>query len=129
MRSAISPREWVLGLVVPVAVIVVLAGIGRGSDSSVLFIALIALVPLLAALVVPLTVRLRSQSRLAQCTANLQRISQAVTLYANENEGRLPERTNAPAPGAWSRETRTTIRGWVWSAMDRRSPVRRSVGR
>lgn len=47
----VSPREWIVGLVIPVAVIVILAGIGRGSDSSVAFIALIALVPLITALV------------------------------------------------------------------------------
>lgn len=74
---------------------------GRRGFTLPELLAVAAALALLAALVVPLTVRLRSQSRLAQCTANLQRISQAVTLYANENEGRLPERTNAPAPGAW----------------------------
>ncbi|MFM1770201.1 MAG: hypothetical protein RJA22_2730 [Verrucomicrobiota bacterium] len=60
-----------------------------------------ATVSLLAAVVVPLVSRFRSQSRIAQCTANLQQLSKAVTLYANENDGRLPELTNAPAPGGW----------------------------
>jgi type II secretory pathway pseudopilin PulG len=64
-------------------------------------LAVAAALALLAALVVPLVVRVRAKSRLAQCTANLQQISRAVTLYANENEGRLPELTNAPAPGGW----------------------------
>lgn len=61
----------------------------------------VAVVALLAAVVVPVATRVRAKSRLAQCTANLQQLAKAVTLYANENEGRLPAMKESPAPGAW----------------------------
>ena len=61
----------------------------------------VAVLAVLAAVMVPLVTRARSRASLGQCTANLQQISKAVTLYANEHEGRLPALSNAPAPGGW----------------------------
>lgn len=74
------------------------ATLGMAMADLLMVLAALALV---AAVLVPVVGRARARTRLAQCTANLQQISRAVTLYANENEGRLPALTNAPAPGAW----------------------------
>jgi len=60
-----------------------------------------AVCAVLAAILVPLVVRARARTQLAQCTGNLQQIGRAVTLYANDHEGRLPAMANAPIPGAW----------------------------
>lgn len=73
----------------------------RGGFTLPELLAVMAAGSLLAAVVVPLVVHIRARTRLARCTANLQQINQAVTLYANENEGHLPELAGAPAPGGW----------------------------
>lgn len=55
----------------------------------------------LAAVIVPAVLRGRARTRMTQCMANLQQISRAVMLYANDHDGRLPAMASAPIPGAW----------------------------
>jgi len=62
---------------------------------------LLAVVALLAAIVVPMGIRTREKARLAQCTANLQQVSRACLLYAEEHRGTLPAMNSSPAPGHW----------------------------
>ena len=61
----------------------------------------LAVVMLLAAVAVPVVLRVRNKSRQAQCTANLQQVSRACLLYADDNKGLLPMIEPSPAPGAW----------------------------
>ncbi len=56
---------------------------------------------LLAAILVPMVVRTRGKSRLAQCVANLQQISRACLTYAEEHQGTVPTLDQSPAPGGW----------------------------
>jgi len=72
----------------------------------------LAVLAIVAAVAVPSVVRIRAQSRLAQCTANLQQIGRAVTLYANDHDGRLPTMTNSPIPGAWW-HYRQQVKGYI----------------
>jgi hypothetical protein len=62
---------------------------------------LIAVLALLAAIVLPLVAGARAKSRLAQCVANLQAVSRACLLYAQEHKDALPMLDASPAPGAW----------------------------
>ena len=61
----------------------------------------LAVVMLLAAVAVPLVLRVRNKSRQTQCAANLQQVSRACLLYAEDNKGLLPMIEPSPAPGAW----------------------------
>lgn len=61
----------------------------------------VAVLSVLAALTIAISARVRAKSRLTQCLANLQEINHAVSLYAKDNEGRLPHMPDAPVPGGW----------------------------
>ena len=61
----------------------------------------LAVLSVLAAIVLPMVDRARSQSRLKQCMANLQQVNRAVLLYAEDNKGTLPLLDPSPAPGGW----------------------------
>jgi hypothetical protein len=62
---------------------------------------MLAVVSLLVAVVLPIVARSRAKSRLAQCVANLQQVSRACLLYAEEHKGTLPILETSPPPGAW----------------------------
>ncbi len=62
---------------------------------------ILAVGALLAAVLVPLATHARSKSRLAQCIANLQQVSRACLLYAEDHKGSLPTLDSSPPPGAW----------------------------
>jgi prepilin-type processing-associated H-X9-DG protein len=61
----------------------------------------LAIVFALAAVALPMMARARSQSRLAQCIANLQQVNRAVLLYAEDHKETLPFLESSPAPGSW----------------------------
>ena len=62
---------------------------------------LIAVLSVLAAIAIPILVKTRASSHLAQCLANVTQINRAVQLYADDHQHRLPQMSNCPAPGAW----------------------------
>ena len=59
----------------------------------------LAMVSVLAALIVPIAVKARANSRLAQCRANLQQVNRAVLLYAEDHNHTLPLLDPSPPPG------------------------------
>ncbi|MBC8041799.1 MAG: type II secretion system protein [Opitutaceae bacterium] len=63
----------------------------------------IAIMGILAAIFIPVTGKVRSKAQAAQCTSNLRQVYLGVTLYANEQKGRLPgginDRPNSTVPG------------------------------
>ena len=61
---------------------------------------LIAVLSVLAAIAIPILVKTRASSHLAQCLANVTQINRAVQLYADDHQHRLPQMSNCPAPGA-----------------------------
>jgi len=61
----------------------------------------LAVLSVLAAVVLPMIARARSEARLKQCIANLQQINRAVLLYAEEHQGTLPFQNPSPQPGTW----------------------------
>ncbi len=61
----------------------------------------LAILSLLAAIVLPPVAKARAKSKLTQCIANLQQVSRAVLLYAEEHKGTLPILEPSPPPGGW----------------------------
>ena len=61
----------------------------------------VAAISLLAAIVAPTIRGIRSRSALNQCVSNLQRVSRAVLMYANDNEQSLPSLEKTPQSGVW----------------------------
>ena len=74
---------------------------GSGGFGGADLLAVLAVLCLTAAILLPILRRGRTQASLAQCTANLQQIGRAVLAYAEEQKGRMPALENAPSPGAW----------------------------
>ena len=58
---------------------------------------LMVMVSLLAGLLLPITARSKEGERLTQCRSNLSQIGKAITLYADDNGGYIPEWNN----GTW----------------------------
>lgn len=73
----------------------------RCGFSATDLLVVLAIVSVLAAVVVPMVGRARSETRLKQCIANLQQVNRAVLLYAEENRGALPFLNPSPQPGGW----------------------------
>ena len=63
----------------------------------------IAIIGILAAILIPVTARVRDQARLAACQSNLRQLGLAVHLYAESNDDRIPPNVN-PNTGAPSTE-------------------------
>jgi hypothetical protein len=61
----------------------------------------LAVLALLSTVLFSIVARSRAQSRLALCTANLQKVNRAVLQFADEHDDRLPSVDNSPAPGGW----------------------------
>jgi prepilin-type processing-associated H-X9-DG protein len=51
-------------------------------------------IPILAAILLPAVAQSREAARQVKCLSNLQRLSMAVLMYAEDNDGRLPMRTS-----------------------------------
>lgn len=54
-------------------------------------LAVIAIIGVLAAIIIPVTVRVRESSRNAQCMANLRGLQNVAVLWSSDNAGRLPD--------------------------------------
>lgn len=65
----------------------------RRGSSILDLLAVIGIISLLIALLVPTFAKARQQSRMVSCKAQLQNIGTALAVYLNENDGRFP-----PAP-------------------------------
>lgn len=74
---------------------------GEQAFSSVDFLAVLAVLFVLAAVVIPILRNVRAQSHLTQCKSNLQQIGRAVLLYAEDNKQRLPILAQNRPPGGW----------------------------
>ena len=72
----------------------------RGFAMTDLLVVL-AVLSVLAAIVLPMVARSRSETRLQQCIGNLQQVNRAVLLYAEESRGTLPFLNPSPQPGGW----------------------------
>lgn len=72
----------------------------RGFNLTDLLVTL-AVFSLLAAIGLPIVHRVRAKAHLAQCTSNLEAVSRAVLMYAQEHRETLPLLANSPAPGGW----------------------------
>ena len=72
----------------------------RGFSAADL-LAVLAILSVLVAVVVPMLMKSSAATKLAQCKSNLAEIGRAVLLYAEDNKGTLPNLENAPAPGGW----------------------------
>jgi prepilin-type processing-associated H-X9-DG protein len=55
----------------------------------------------LLAVLVPIIVHNRSESRLGVCQGNLRQVNQAVLQFAEDHQGTLPSMEGSPAPGGW----------------------------
>jgi type II secretory pathway pseudopilin PulG len=73
---------------------------GAGFTLTDLLVTL-AVVSVLVAVLLPVVLRNREQSRLAQCLANLKQVNQAVLQFANAHDHTLPRVGPIPAPGGW----------------------------
>src|SRR5438552_2644267 len=65
------------------------------------FMVVLATLALLSAIVFPVLAKSRAKSRLEQCIANLQQVGRAVSLYADDHKGALPQLDSSPPPGEW----------------------------
>ncbi|MBI5388232.1 MAG: hypothetical protein HZA90_26505 [Verrucomicrobia bacterium] len=66
------------------------------------FLVVLAVLAVLVAVTVPIIANSKAKARQAQCFANLQQVTQAVLLYANDNHGVLPQLPpNSPNPTWW----------------------------
>lgn len=54
----------------------------------------IAIIGILAAIIIPVTGRVRDSARAAQCASNIRQIAQACLLYTEDNKGMLPPTLN-----------------------------------
>lgn len=61
----------------------------------------IAIVGILAAILIPVVSRVRASARATECVSNLRQLSSAVTLYAQDNRGRLPTNYDGTLDGMW----------------------------
>jgi len=61
----------------------------------------LAVLALLAAVMVPMVVRARAQSRMDLCVANVKQVSRAVLDFAEERDRELPRTEPSPVPGGW----------------------------
>jgi prepilin-type N-terminal cleavage/methylation domain len=59
----------------------------------------IAIIGILAAIIIPVTGRVRDRARTTQCLSNVRQLAMANILFANENKGVFLVRKEAPRPG------------------------------
>ena len=61
-------------------------------------LAVIMIVAVLAAIVIPVTSSVRAKGQATRCLSNLRQIGAAAHLYVNENKNRLPSSSHQRAP-------------------------------
>lgn len=64
-------------------------------------LATLAVLSLLAAIGLPIASRVRGKAHLDRCIGNLNAVSRAVLMYADENQRTLPLLKPSPQPGGW----------------------------
>ncbi|AHF90282.1 N-terminal cleavage protein [Opitutaceae bacterium TAV5] len=69
----------------------------------------IAIIGILAAIIIPVTGRVRDSARTAQCVSNIRQITQGCLLYAEDNKGMLP-----PTLGTPKSDGSTSTSAWWW---------------
>lgn len=94
----------------------------RSAFTLIELLAVIAIIGILSAIIIPVVGRVRENARSAQCTSNQRQIAAAALLYASENKGHIPAvyTTNGSLVDSWvhllwpyagySRESLTAIR-------------------
>jgi competence protein ComGC len=65
------------------------------------FLALLAVVALALVIALPIWAKSRAQSQRQQCTARLEQVTKAVLIYAEQNEGKLPDVELDPKKPVW----------------------------
>jgi prepilin-type N-terminal cleavage/methylation domain-containing protein/prepilin-type processing-associated H-X9-DG protein len=70
----------------------------RAAFTLIELLTVIAIIGILAAIIIPVTGKVRESARAATCAANLRQIGFATGLYAEDNKGWLPGHT--PLPGS-----------------------------
>lgn len=69
-------------------------------------LATIAIVGILAAIIIPLTVMVRERAKGARCLAQMRQVGSAFLMYINENHGKLPVQSTSSAQwdaqGSWT---------------------------
>lgn len=76
-------------------------GVNVGGFTLTELVVSLAAVSLLAAIVVPVVVNQRRESRLAVCLKNVGDVNKAVLQYAADHQQTLPSMVGSPAPGGW----------------------------
>jgi prepilin-type N-terminal cleavage/methylation domain-containing protein/prepilin-type processing-associated H-X9-DG protein len=81
----------------------------RSAFTLVELLTVIAIVGLLAAILIPVVIRVRDSARSAQCASNLRQIGVALKLYVTEHKNTLPptytwSATSELAKGDWSKQ-------------------------
>lgn len=71
---------------------------GPGGFTLIEMLTVIAILGLLAALLVPTLGAAKSRAARTKCLANLRQVALATTTFADDNEGRLPDRGNIGLP-------------------------------
>lgn len=79
-------------------------GTGRDGFSLVELLAIVVVIGVLAAFLLPVYARARQQAQLAPCVSNLQRIGQAMKLYLADHDGGLPVRMQSLTDARYIRD-------------------------
>ncbi len=75
---------------------------GRRSGFTLIeLIVVIAIIAILAAMLLPAIHKAKEKSRRAVCLSNLRQIGNALSIYANENDGELPVHPGTVGPWLW----------------------------
>ncbi|MDR1279611.1 MAG: prepilin-type N-terminal cleavage/methylation domain-containing protein [Opitutaceae bacterium] len=69
------------------------AASGRPAFTLVELLAVIAIIGILAAILIPVVGKVREASRASQCLGNLRQIFMGTSLWSDENKGRIPTRS------------------------------------
>jgi general secretion pathway protein G len=75
----------------------------RSAFTLIELLTVIAIIGILAAIIIPVTGRVRESARTAQCASNMRQLAQSMLLHAEDNKGVLPATYNNPAgtTAAW----------------------------
>ncbi|EIP97718.1 prepilin-type N-terminal cleavage/methylation domain-containing protein [Opitutaceae bacterium TAV1] len=69
----------------------------RSAFTLIELLTVIAIIGILAAIIIPVTGRVRESARTAQCASNMRQLAQSMLIYAQDYKGVLPPTYNNPA--------------------------------